>query len=89
MGTIPFMIDSNLGKHSVLEIYWFVWIKNTNVEKYELLSKAEHRDKIIQGMNQYHQNTCIRFVERTNQYDYVHISKDQGYSFNYIIFQFH
>jgi hypothetical protein len=31
-------------------------------------------------MDQYHQNTCIRFVERNNEYDYVHISKADGYS---------
>ena len=44
--------------------------------------KAAQRSLILTAMDNYHQNTCIRFVERTDQYDYIHISKENGcYSF--------
>ncbi|CAG2179239.1 unnamed protein product [Oppiella nova] len=39
---------------------------------------ASKRSVIIEAMNQYHQNTCIRFVERTTEYDYIYLSKVSG-----------
>lgn len=34
---------------------------------------------IAQAMNEYRQRTCIRFVERTTQSDYVRFYKGTGY----------
>jgi hypothetical protein len=50
---------------------------------FSLDSKA--RCAIGYAMNQYHKNTCIRFVPRTNQKDYIHIRKidSTGYTFHY------
>ncbi|GBN67825.1 Astacin-like metalloprotease toxin 1 [Araneus ventricosus] len=36
------------------------------------------RDTIDEAMEQYHKDTCIRFVPRTNQRDYIKIEKQQG-----------
>lgn len=30
-------------------------------------------------MNNYYENTCIKFVPRTTEYDYINIIKDRGY----------
>ena len=70
MATIPFVIDGNLGKLSdkLIEI----------INNYDVFI-AGVRSLIMIGMDQYHQNTCIRFVERTDEYDYIHISKENGY----------
>ncbi|GFY71816.1 astacin-like metalloprotease toxin 1 [Trichonephila inaurata madagascariensis] len=35
-------------------------------------------DLIEEAMEQYHKNTCVRFVKRTNERDYLDIQKDQG-----------
>ena len=29
-------------------------------------------------MNNYYENTCIKFVPRTTEYDYISITKDRG-----------
>lgn len=29
-------------------------------------------------MNNYYENTCIKFIPRTTEYDYVNITKDRG-----------
>ncbi|XP_033642569.1 high choriolytic enzyme 1-like [Asterias rubens] len=36
------------------------------------------RNRILGGIQRYHQTTCIRWVPRTNQRDYVHIVPRQG-----------
>ncbi|CAL1266932.1 unnamed protein product [Larinioides sclopetarius] len=36
------------------------------------------RDMIDEAMEQYHKDTCIRFVPRTNQQNYIHLKKEQG-----------
>ncbi|XP_045129131.1 astacin-like isoform X2 [Portunus trituberculatus] len=40
---------------------------------------SNQRDIILQGMNDFHTKTCIRFVERTTQHHYIEIvSNDSG-----------
>lgn len=40
---------------------------------------AAHVKKLIESaMNQFHQKTCIRFIERTNEFDYVYITAEKG-----------
>ncbi|XP_045128612.1 astacin-like [Portunus trituberculatus] len=40
---------------------------------------SHQRDIILQGMNDFHAKTCVRFVERTTQHDYIEIvSNDSG-----------
>jgi hypothetical protein len=50
-------------------------------------SDSKGRNVIGYAMNQYHKNTCIRFVPRTNQKDYIHIRKidstGYGVTFHY------
>ncbi|CAL1266939.1 unnamed protein product [Larinioides sclopetarius] len=41
-------------------------------------SVSHYYDKIMAGMEQYHRYTCIRFVPRTNERDYVHIFYGNG-----------
>ena len=67
MGTIPYMIDGNLGK---------IFFNRLSEKLSKLLASV--KSLIVAAMDQYHQNTCIRFVERSNQYDYIHISKENG-----------
>ena len=37
-----------------------------------------HRKLIIDSFNHYHQKTCLRFKERTNERDYVKFIYDEG-----------
>lgn len=37
-----------------------------------------HRKLIIESFNHYHQKTCLRFKERTNERDYVKFIYDEG-----------
>lgn len=41
-------------------------------------SLAHHREIIYKAMNNYYENTCIKFIPRTTEYDYVNITKDRG-----------
>ncbi|GFY71815.1 astacin-like metalloprotease toxin 1 [Trichonephila inaurata madagascariensis] len=46
---------------------------------YVIRSDLSHITDIIEkAMEQYHKNTCVRFVKRTNEPDYVFIKKGQG-----------
>ena len=43
------------------------------------------RQIIASAMNEYHKNTCIRFVPRTSETDYVNINKSgAGYYTIYV-----
>ncbi len=39
----------------------------------------EERGIIASGMNEYHKSTCIRFVPRTDEDDYIQIQSISGY----------
>ncbi|CAG2120078.1 unnamed protein product [Medioppia subpectinata] len=41
---------------------------------------ADKKSLILEAMNRYHQNTCIRFMERTTEYDYIYLAKVDGCS---------
>ncbi|GIY36218.1 astacin-like metalloprotease toxin 2 [Caerostris extrusa] len=64
-------------------------IKNTNYRwpgypgggtvPYVIDASVEHlRDAIMDAIKQYHDNTCIRFVERTDQENYISIKQLRG-----------
>lgn len=42
------------------------------------LNVAQHSQRIYNAMGDYHSKTCIRFVPRTNEYNYVNIFSGQG-----------
>jgi choriolysin H len=73
---IPYVIDSAFGKASNLFCLFSVRFMNLNL--FMLLvfeSDAKARCAIGYAMTQYHKNTCIRFVPRTKQTDYIKINK--------------
>ena len=39
---------------------------------------ADKKQMIMDAMNDYHEHTCIRFVEQKDQYDYINIAKGNG-----------
>ncbi|OXA44285.1 astacin-like metalloprotease toxin 5 [Folsomia candida] len=41
-------------------------------------SLSQHSQRIYNAMGDYHSKTCIRFVPRTNEYNYVNIFSGQG-----------
>ncbi|GIY70566.1 hypothetical protein CEXT_779421 [Caerostris extrusa] len=41
-------------------------------------SLKDHMDVITQAFNNYHSTTCVRFVPRTNQPDYIKLFAGQG-----------
>jgi choriolysin H len=70
---IPYVIDSAFGKAS-----HFIYFVIINLNLFMLLmfeSDAKARCAIGYAMMQYHKNTCIRFVPRTDQSDYIKINK--------------
>jgi hypothetical protein len=54
------------------------------------IKAPDQREVIAFGMNEYHENTCIQFVPRTSEENYIRIyKKGSGYEkFNYIVFFF-
>jgi hypothetical protein len=50
------------------------------------IKAPDQREVIAFGMNEYHENTCIQFVPRTSEENYIRIyKKGSGYEkFNYI-----
>ena len=75
MGTIPYVLDGDQCK-SLNNLFLLI-----NIFCIDLIVnlKVSEKSKIMLAMNEYHENTCIRFVERTNEYDYIHIAKQNGY----------
>ncbi|RWS00710.1 Astacin-like metalloprotease toxin [Dinothrombium tinctorium] len=61
-GTIPYKIHPHLGK--------FFNLKNFCIEP--------HRESIVEAIDHFHEHTCIRFVERTDEDDYLHLISDEG-----------
>ncbi|GFW83286.1 ATP-dependent DNA helicase [Trichonephila clavipes] len=44
-----------------------------------IIDEITHITKLIEeSMEQYHKNTCVRFVKRTNERDYLDIKKEVG-----------
>ncbi|GFX32814.1 astacin-like metalloprotease toxin 1 [Trichonephila clavipes] len=41
-------------------------------------SLKQHMDVIVQAFNNYHSTTCVRFIPRTNQPDYIKLFAGQG-----------
>ncbi|RWS09982.1 astacin-like metalloprotease toxin 5, partial [Dinothrombium tinctorium] len=37
-----------------------------------------YRELIVDAMDHFHENTCVRFVERTDEDDYLHLISDEG-----------
>ncbi|XP_003744694.1 astacin-like metalloprotease toxin 5 [Galendromus occidentalis] len=66
----------SLGKNA-MTASWKRW--PNGVVPYVIDATAEADSKILrQAMEDYHENTCIRFVPRTNENDYIRIFKGQG-----------
>jgi hypothetical protein len=40
-----------------------------------IFSADNQRQKIASGINEFHKATCIRFIPRTNEADYISIQK--------------
>jgi hypothetical protein len=68
MKSTPHLVTFNLIQHS-----------NNRFARLSLFSlyelEAKGRCAIGNAMNAYHKNTCIRFVPRTNEVDYVQIRR--------------
>ncbi|KAF8773281.1 Astacin-like metalloprotease toxin 1 [Argiope bruennichi] len=47
-------------------------------------SLKDHMDVITQAFNNYHSTTCVRFIPRTNQPDYIRLFAGQGFITRYI-----
>lgn len=72
-GVVPFLIGPFIGKQN--------WSKTTglNISNLCYFVTGEGTTKVIHGaMKEWMDNTCIKFVPRTDETDYVRIVKKQG-----------
>jgi len=47
------------------------------------LASSHHHTPIAQAIQTYEQNSCISFVQRTNEVDYVRFFKGRGYGLGF------
>ena len=77
---VPFELDSSYSNNKAILIVFFSYSTvSTNVFKLLFLNSADgDRAVIAKGMSEYHKNTCIRFVPRTTEQDYLSIARKMG-----------
>lgn len=70
---IPYIISSKFGKAIPL-----VQLNKYDLKMYSTFLDQNQRVLIAKAFQNFHEKTCIRFVPRMNQRDYVHIVKGNG-----------
>ncbi|XP_013778641.1 zinc metalloproteinase nas-4-like [Limulus polyphemus] len=54
------------------------WPQNTIYYKIDSVFSSAQREVILQAMEEYHKHTCIKFVERSNEENYIFIHSSAG-----------
>ena len=69
--------DPSVGKNAIRGEH-FRWPKNTVPYEISRVFSSKERSIIARGMNEYKKNTCLRFIPRTSERDYIYITKEGG-----------
>lgn len=38
----------------------------------------QQREIVLKAMSNYYENTCVKFIPRSTEYDYINITQDHG-----------
>ena len=77
---IPYVIANDYSKKFLTTVFYTSFFHNTIVSFNIFETAGEQRRLIIRAMNSFQENTCIRFVDRSNELDYITIQKTgEGY----------